>query len=58
MKTQKKNNNADDSQTLKKLDSIIEQTKNENEALKKLLEGLERMNKEVSEKNKSGKKKK
>ncbi|MCB0807573.1 MAG: hypothetical protein KDC05_17395 [Bacteroidales bacterium] len=58
MKTQKKNNNADDSQTLKKLDSIIEQTKNENEALKKLLEGLERMNKEVSEKNKTGKKKK
>ncbi len=39
----KENNNDLGASTRKKLESIIEQSKTENEALKKILQGLERI---------------
>jgi hypothetical protein len=54
-KSNKKDKEADNS-AIKKLDSIIEHSISENEALKKILQGLERMNK-VSEKKPLQKKK-
>ena len=59
MKTHKSNktDKESDNSAIKKLDSIIEHSISENEALKKILQGLERMNKD-SEKKPPGKKKK
>lgn len=51
MKTEKHNNNDSDDSSIKRLNSIIEQRKNENEALRKILEGLEKIKKETENKN-------
>lgn len=50
MKTDKHNNNDSEDPAIKKLDLIIEQRRNENEALKKILEGLDKMKKTSEEK--------
>ena len=57
MKVEKDLNNEFDSSTRKKLESIIKHTKNENDALKKILEGLERIKQDTEKKINSKKRK-
>lgn len=50
MKTDKQNKSNSDNAAIRKLDSIIEKRKNENEALRKILEGLDKLKKNSEEK--------
>ena len=53
MKTDKKNTDNKENNPDEKLDSLIEKSKNENEALKKILAGIDKMSRESDNKKKS-----
>ncbi len=49
MKTDKKNTDNKENNPDEKLDSLIEKSKNENEALKKILAGIDKMSRDQKE---------